>query len=57
VVRSGRKWSARRPADTIAIFTGMDGPASSAQARKLLDWEPVGPALIPDIEAGHYFRA
>jgi nucleoside-diphosphate-sugar epimerase len=41
----------------LAMFTGMDGPASSAQTRELLDWAPAGPALIPDIEAGHYFRA
>ena len=38
----------------LATYAGMDGPVSSAQTRKLLDWEPAGPALIPDIEAGHY---
>jgi nucleoside-diphosphate-sugar epimerase len=34
----------------LAMFTGLDMPASSAQTRKQLGWEPTGPGLIADIE-------
>lgn len=33
----------------------IDGPASSALTRALVGWHPVHAALIPDLEAGHYF--
>ena len=33
----------------------MDNPTSSALTRELLGWRPVHPALIPDLEEGHYF--
>ena len=40
-------------------FLGMvlagDQPASSAKTQTLLDWRPVQPGLIADLEAGHYF--
>jgi hypothetical protein len=29
-------------------------PASSAITRELLGWEPTGPTLVEDIEAGAY---
>ena len=37
-------------------FLGMDSPASNALTRELLGWEPTRPALIEDLEAGHYFQ-
>jgi nucleoside-diphosphate-sugar epimerase len=39
----------------LAPFASNDHPASSALTRKLLGWEPVQPALIPDLDKGHYF--
>jgi nucleoside-diphosphate-sugar epimerase len=38
----------------IAQFVGLDMAASSAITRELLGWEPTGPTLIEDIEAGAY---
>ena len=40
----------------IGSFFAMNMAASSEQTRKLLGWEPTGPTLIEDIEAGAYFR-
>jgi nucleoside-diphosphate-sugar epimerase len=34
----------------LAMFAGADMPASSAQTRKELGWEPIGPSLIADLE-------
>ncbi|HLJ01422.1 MAG TPA: SDR family oxidoreductase [Bradyrhizobium sp.] len=34
----------------LARFAGLDMPASSAQTRKKLGWEPKGPGLIADLE-------
>jgi nucleoside-diphosphate-sugar epimerase len=34
----------------LAMFAGLDMPASSAQTRKKLGWEPTGPGLIADLE-------
>jgi len=34
----------------LAMFAGFDMPASSAQTRRKLGWEPVGPGLIADLE-------
>lgn len=39
----------------LAGFLGIDGPASSALTRDLLDWHPTGPGLIADLNQGHYF--
>ena len=39
----------------IGTFFAMDLAASSEQTRKLLGWEPTGPTLIEDIDAGAYF--
>jgi nucleoside-diphosphate-sugar epimerase len=38
----------------IGQFIGLDMPASSAITRELLGWEPTGPTLIEDIQAGAY---
>jgi nucleoside-diphosphate-sugar epimerase len=37
----------------LARFAGYDMPASSAQTRKKLGWEPTGPGLIADLEELH----
>jgi nucleoside-diphosphate-sugar epimerase len=34
----------------LAMFAGLDLPASSAQTRSKLGWEPIGPGLIADLE-------
>jgi nucleoside-diphosphate-sugar epimerase len=34
----------------LAMFAAYDLPASSAQTRKKLSWEPTGPGLIADLE-------
>jgi nucleoside-diphosphate-sugar epimerase len=39
----------------IGSFFAMNMAASSEQTRKLLGWEPTGPTLIEDIDAGAYF--
>jgi nucleoside-diphosphate-sugar epimerase len=50
------------PADAAAHFghlgplAAIDGPASAALTRELLDWAPAGPSLLDDIAAGHYDR-
>jgi nucleoside-diphosphate-sugar epimerase len=41
----------------IALFFGMDGPASSAQTQDRLGWRPVQPGLIADLNAEHYFES
>jgi len=40
----------------IGAFFAWDCPASSALTQDRLGWHPVMPALIPDLEQGHYFR-
>ena len=39
----------------LGRFFAADMAASSALTRELLDWNPVHPGLIADLEAGHYF--
>jgi nucleoside-diphosphate-sugar epimerase len=39
----------------LGHFAAIDMRASGTLTRKLLDWQPRHPALIPDLEAGHYF--
>ncbi|HEY0296156.1 MAG TPA: NAD-dependent epimerase/dehydratase family protein, partial [Bordetella sp.] len=34
----------------LAMFAGLDLPASSEQTRKKLGWQPTGPGLIADLE-------
>jgi nucleoside-diphosphate-sugar epimerase len=41
----------------IALFFGMDCPASGAQTQEQLGWHPVQPGLIADLEQMHYFEA
>ena len=38
----------------LGQFIGLDLSASSTITRELLGWEPTGPTLIEDIEAGAY---
>jgi nucleoside-diphosphate-sugar epimerase len=38
----------------LAAFAGMDLPASSAQTRERLGWQPTGPGLITDLERMRY---
>ena len=40
----------------IALFFGIDGPASSALTQERLVWRPVQPGLIADLNAAHYFE-
>jgi nucleoside-diphosphate-sugar epimerase len=39
----------------LGAFFAADVPASSAQTRERLGWEPARPGLVSDLEAGHYF--
>jgi len=38
----------------LAPYAGMDLPASSAQTRERLGWQPTGPGLIADLQAMNY---
>jgi len=38
----------------IGTFFSMDVPVSSDRTRALLDWEPTGPTLVEDIDAGRH---
>ena len=40
----------------LGLFAGLDFPATSVITRELLGWEPAGPTLLEDLDAGHYFR-
>ncbi len=40
----------------LAGFLAADRPASSALTRELLGWQPAHPALIDDLDKGHYFH-
>lgn len=40
----------------FSIFASIDVPASSALTQKQFGWHPVQPALIPDLDEGHYFN-
>jgi nucleoside-diphosphate-sugar epimerase len=39
----------------LSAFASADNPTSSALTQERLGWRPDGPALIADIEQGHYF--
>jgi len=39
----------------LGHILAIDQPASSAQTRTLLGWQPVQPGLIEDLDKGHYF--
>lgn len=38
----------------MAMFAGLDFPASSAKTRQILAWNPTGPGLIADLDAMDY---
>ena len=38
----------------MAMFAGLDFPASSAWTRRTLGWNPTGPGLIADLDAMKY---
>ncbi|HEX7852019.1 MAG TPA: SDR family oxidoreductase, partial [Sphingomonas sp.] len=38
----------------LAMFAGLDLPASSAKTREILGWHPVGPGLIEDLKGMDY---
>jgi nucleoside-diphosphate-sugar epimerase len=40
----------------LGASVGVDNPTSSEVTRKMLGWEPTHPALIEDLELGHYFE-
>jgi nucleoside-diphosphate-sugar epimerase len=40
----------------LAMFAGLDMPASSALTREQLGWNPTGPGLIADLENMRYFE-
>ena len=40
----------------LAMFAGLDLPASSAQTQEQLGWRPTGPGLIADLEQMRYFE-
>jgi nucleoside-diphosphate-sugar epimerase len=39
----------------LAMFAGLDVPASSLQTQERLKWRPTGPGLIADLEQMRYF--
>ncbi len=41
----------------LGMVMSIDQPASSAQTRALIGWEPEQHGLIADMESGHYFAA
>lgn len=40
----------------LGHFVALDSPSTATTTRELLGWEPTGPGLLEDLEAGHYFR-
>lgn len=40
----------------LGAFASADNPTSSVLTQERLGWHPVQPALIPDLEEGHYFN-
>jgi nucleoside-diphosphate-sugar epimerase len=40
----------------LAPFVALDSPASNVLTRERFDWKPTHPALITDIEEGHYLN-
>ncbi|MGA8102351.1 MAG: SDR family oxidoreductase [Candidatus Acidiferrales bacterium] len=41
----------------LAVFAGLDIPASGAQTQQRLGWRPTGPGLIADLEQMNYLEA
>lgn len=42
--------------DFLAFFVSLDNPASSVLTQELLDWHPIRPGWVDDLDAGHYFQ-
>lgn len=40
----------------FSLVVAADNPTSSKLTQEILGWRPVHPALIPDLEQGHYFN-
>jgi nucleoside-diphosphate-sugar epimerase len=40
----------------LGDLVSLDNPTSSALTRRRLDWQPVHPSLIEDLDHGHYFE-
>lgn len=40
----------------LGTLATLDIPRSSTQTQELLDWQPVQPNLLSDLEQGHYFK-
>jgi nucleoside-diphosphate-sugar epimerase len=40
----------------MGLFWAVNVPTASALTRERLGWQPTGPDLIADLEAGHYFE-
>jgi nucleoside-diphosphate-sugar epimerase len=40
----------------IGVFWSVDVPTASDLTRERLGWQPSGPSLLEDLEAGHYFE-
>lgn len=41
----------------LSGFLGLDAPASHTLTSELVGWQPTGPGLLEDLDAGHYFTA
>jgi nucleoside-diphosphate-sugar epimerase len=41
----------------LGAFASADNPTSNGLTQERLGWRPVQPALIPDLEQGHYFKS
>jgi nucleoside-diphosphate-sugar epimerase len=39
----------------LGAFVSLDNPTSSELTRQWLDWQPIHPGLIADLDQGHYF--
>ncbi|MFB7138507.1 SDR family oxidoreductase [Gottfriedia sp. NPDC056225] len=40
----------------LGTIASVDIPRSSVQTQELLDWQPIHPSLLDDLENGHYFK-
>jgi nucleoside-diphosphate-sugar epimerase len=56
-VKSLSPEGARHHFGWLAVFAGLDMPASSARTQERLRWHPTGPGLIADLEQMRYFEA
>jgi nucleoside-diphosphate-sugar epimerase len=40
----------------LGAFLQLDSPVSNDITREVLGWEPTGPTLLEDLDAGHYYK-